>query len=291
MKRHLAAIAVCLLAVLGGCGSDSKDEPKGSASAAGSPDAALPQSVRSKGELTVASDVSYAPLEYFEKDGKTVTGFDYDLAQALGKKLGVRVRFVNTAFDGIIPALQAGRFDAVMSAMTDTSERERVLDFVNYLDAGTSIVVKRGNPKGISDLDDLCGKTVALQKGTIQADAAKEISAGCEKRGAKGVDIKTFPKDTDAILQVRSGRAVADLNDSPVAAYNAKTSKDLEVVDAPIYGAEPYGIGVKKGNAQLRDALRKALQELIDDGTYTKVITKYGMRAGAVERATVNRGG
>jgi len=103
--------------------------------------------------------------------------------------------------------------------------------------------------------------------------------------------VRTFPKDTDAVLQVRNGRAAADLTDSPVAAYTAEKSKDLEVVEAPLYKAEPYGIGMKKGNDQLRDAIRDALQELIDDGTYGQLLDKYGMRSGALERATVNRSG
>ncbi len=241
--------------------------------------------------MTIASDVAYPPLEYFKPDGKTVTGFDFDLGQAIGGHLGVRVRFVNTAFDGIIPALQAGRVDAVMSAMTDNAERQRVLDFVDYLNAGTSIVVKRGNPQQVGGVDDLCGKPVAVQKGTIHVGFAEDASADCERRGDAAVDVKTFPKDSDAILQIRNGRAVADLTDSPVAAYNAETRDDLEVVKAPLYKAEPYGIGVKKGNDQLRDAFHEALQSLIDDGTYGKLLDKYGMRSGAVTKATINGGG
>ena len=283
----LAAVAaVCFLAA--GCGDDdAAPEPKaGSAQ----PSAALPEAIREAGEIRVASDISYPPLEYYEADGRTVTGFDYDLAQAMGKRLGVRFRFVNTAFDGIIPALQAGRFDIVMSSMTDTPERQRVLDFVDYLNAGTSIVVKKPNPHGIEGVDDLCGRTIAVQSGTIHVGFAQKASQACEDEGSEPIDVKRFPKDTDALMQVRTGRAVADLTDSPVAAYSARQSPSLEVVDAPVYGAEPYGIGLKKGNAQLRDALRDTLQALIDDGTYRRLLDRYGMTRGALEEATINRG-
>lgn len=285
----LSAVAVLCVAALGtaGCGDDDEEPPAAPPDSSAS---ALPAEVREAGEVRVASDVSYPPLEYFEADGKTVTGFDHDLGQALGKRLGVRFRFVNTGFDGIIPALQAGRFDVVMSAMTDNKERQRVLDFVDYLNAGTSILVKKGNPKGIEDLDSLCGTTVAVQRGTIHFDRAKSVAEKCKGDGSPPAEVKVFPKDTDAIMQVRSGRADADLTDSPVAAYSARQSKDLEVVDAPVYGAEPYGIGLKKGNDQLRDAIRDALQELIEDGTYRRLLDKYGMASGAVEEATINAG-
>src|SRR5205814_8260276 len=162
-------------------------------------------------------------------------GLEWDLAQALGQQLGVSVTFVDdTDFAGIIGALQAGRFDIVMSAMNDTAERRgKGVDFIDYFKAGSSILVQKGNPKGIKGVDDLCGATVSVQKGTTQDTDILTAQATKCRAAKKTLSVLRFEKDTDALQQVKNGRAVADLEDFPVAAYNAKTSgggNDFEVV-------------------------------------------------------------
>ena len=219
-------------------------------------------------------------------------GIDWDLAQAMGQKLGVRFTFANTTFDGIIPALKAKRFDVIMSAMSDTPERQKEVDFIDYFNAGTSILVKKGNPQNIQSLDDLCGKTIALQKGTTQVDVATEQQGKCTAAGKPKINILTYDKDTEAQLQLRSGRAVADMNDFPVAAYAAQTvggGNDFEVVGQQI-GAGPYGIGVRKDDTQLRDALQGALKAIIADGTYDQILQKWNVAQGALKTAALNGG-
>ena len=146
-----------------------------------------------------------------------------------------------------------------MSAMSDNKKRQAKIDFVDYFTAGTSILVKKGNPKGIKTLDDFCGKTVALQRGTTQEDVAtKQQQAKCKTAGKSAINVLPFDRDTEALIQIKQGRAVADMNDFPVAAYNAKKSgggNDFEVVGEQI-AAGPYGIGVRKQDTQLRDALK-----------------------------------
>ena len=114
----------------------------------------LPEAVRERGEVRVATDATYPPASAFAADGRSIEGFEPDLAAALARVLGVRFVFVRTDFSSALPALQSSRVDVVMTAMTDTAERQAVADFVDYFSAGTSIVVKRGNPHGISDLGD-----------------------------------------------------------------------------------------------------------------------------------------
>ena len=286
----LAAAALTLVA----CGGSSTTAGPGasSPSASSAPLAAeLPEAIRKAGVLRVGSDIAYAPVEFFDTDGKTAIGIDPDLGKALGAQLGVDLVFQNGTFDGLITSLRSKRIDLVMSALSDTAERQKLIDFVDYFTAGTSILVKKGNPEGITSLDDFCGRTIALQRGTTQEDVAKAQVTKCQQAG-KPLKVLAFDRDTEALLQVKQGRAVADMNDFPVAAYNAKTAgggNDFEVVGEQIE-AGPYGIGVRKEDTQLRDALQKALQAIIDNGAYAKVLEKWNVAQGAVKTATVNGG-
>jgi polar amino acid transport system substrate-binding protein len=286
----LAAVAALALSACGG--SSSGDNPTISASGTGAPLAAsLPQAVRDAGVLKVGSDVAYAPVEFFDTDNKTVIGIDPDIAKALEAQLGIKLTFQNATFDGLITSLRSKRIDLIMSAMSDTPERQKSIDFVDYFSAGTSILVQKGNPAKINSLDDFCGKTIALQRGTTQEDVAKAQTAKCKAAG-KPLKVLPFDRDTEALLQVKQGRAVADMNDFPVAAYSAKTSgggNDFEVVGAQLE-AGPYGIGVRKEDTAIRDALQKAMQAIIDNGEYAKVLAKWNVKQGAVTTATVNGG-
>jgi polar amino acid transport system substrate-binding protein len=250
----------------------------------------------------VGSDIAYPPVEYMQS-GKAV-GIDPDIADALGKQLGVKFEFQNGKFAQLIVGLQAKRFNMIMSAMNDTKDRQNGIDsdtgkkagngidFVDYFTAGTSILVQKGNPKGIKSLDDLCGQVVALQQGTTSEGIAKTQSTKCTKDGKKAIKLQTFDTDPEALLRLKQGASVADLNDFPVAAYNAKTSgggKDFEVVGDQIE-AGPYGIGVSKENTELRDALQAAMDAIIKNGDYAKILQKWNVTDGAVTEAKVNGG-
>ncbi|MEU6386980.1 ABC transporter substrate-binding protein [Streptomyces bauhiniae] len=296
------AIAVAGTLLLTGCG-DQTDKAGGSGSATDAPLAAkLPADIKKSGVIKVGSDIAYPPVEYME-GGKAV-GIDPDVAAALGKQLGVDFQFQNGKFDQLIVGLQSGRSQAIMSAMNDTKDRQNGIDsdtgkkagtgvdFVDYFTAGTSILVQKGNPKGIKTLDDLCGKVVALQRGTTSEGIAKAQNAKCKKDGKKPFTLQTFDTDPEALLRLKQGASVADLNDFPVAAYNAKTSgggKDFEVVGDQIE-AGPYGIAVSKKNTQLRDAIQAAVNAIIKNGDYAKILEKWNVKQGAVTEAKINGG-
>ncbi|MFF7473728.1 transporter substrate-binding domain-containing protein [Streptomyces sp. NPDC008092] len=298
------AIAVAGTLILTGCGDQTdKGGDSGSSSTSSAPLASkLPDDVRKAGVIKVGSDIAYPPVEYME-NGKAV-GVDPDIADALGKQLGVKFEFQNGKFDNLIVGLQANRFNVIMSAMNDTKARQDGIDsdtgkkvgsgvdFVDYFTAGTSILVQKGNPKGIQSLDDLCGKVVALQKGTTSEGIAKAQSEKCTKDGKKAIDLQTFDTDPEALLRLKQGASVADLNDFPVAAYNAKTSgsgKDFEVVGEQIE-AGPYGIAVSKTNTQLRDAIQAAMAAIIKSGDYQKILEKWNVTQGAVTESKINGG-
>jgi polar amino acid transport system substrate-binding protein len=245
--------------------------------------------------LRVGSDIEYAPIEFYKENSQDPQGLDIDLARALGEKLGMPVTFVNdTDFAGIIGALRAGRFDIVMSAMNDTAERrDKGVDFIDYFRAGSSILVQKGNPKQVKGLDDLCGATVAVQKGTTQdTDILTAQEAKC-RSGGRALTVLRFEKDIDALQQVKNGRAVANLEDFPVAAYNATTSgggADFEVVPNQVGEVGIYGIAVPADNSALRDRLRDALRALIEDGSYDRILTHWNVSAGALKTAGLNGG-
>jgi ABC-type amino acid transport substrate-binding protein len=258
--------------------------------------AALPAKYKKSGIIRVASDIPFPPMEMFDADQK-LTGFDYDLAQALGAKLGVTMELQTQAFDSIIPSLQSGRHDVIMSGMNDTVERQKTLDFVDYFHAGFSILVLKGNPDKITTVLDLCGKDVAVQKATVQADILRGYDAQCTASGAGPMKLSELPIETDVQTAVRAGKAVADVVDSAVAAYAAQTAGGgtmFEVVrDAknpagynPVY----TGIGVLKKDAELSKALNLALASVIKDGSYAKILAKYGMSDYGVDAAGINLG-
>ncbi|MER6345963.1 ABC transporter substrate-binding protein [Streptomyces sp. NPDC001595] len=257
---------------------------------------ALPEEIKKSGTVKVATDVPYPPFEMYVEEGESrLTGLDYDLGQALGAKLGVRFAFTPQKFDGIVPALQAGKFHVAMSAITDNKERQKVVDFVDYSQSGSGILVADGNPEKIATLDDLCGRKVAVQTATNQLSLLKSHQAECEKADAGKIDIQTFPKDSDAQLALRSGKVVAQLLTKPAAGWTAKTAdggKTFDLVEDPAapggYNASPNGIAVTKRLPDLTDAIQKALQALIDDGTVTKIYGKYGVSSIAVKEATKN---
>ncbi len=308
-SRRLAtasALCVAILLTVSACGdsdSDSAAKLPATASVAGvqitkdaALHAALPESIRKSGEVRVATDVPYAPFEMFVAEGKPeLTGLDYDLGQALGAKLGVKFTFTPQKFDGIVPAVQAGKFDAAMSAMTDNKERQAVVDFVDYSVSGSGIMVVKGNPEKITTLNDLCGKKTAVQAATNQLDLLKEHQSKCKAAGKGEIDIQTFPKDSDAQLALRSDKVVAQVQTKPAAGWTAKTADNgnaFEVVDDPAaaggYGASQNGIAVSKKLPELSDSIQKALQALIDDGTVTKIFDKYGVASIALKEATKN---
>jgi polar amino acid transport system substrate-binding protein len=303
MKRLSVVAVIAVLSMFSAaCGSNDNGgaiQQKGtttsrpSTAGAGSLKSKLPPAIASAGVIKVGSDVAYAPNEFFKEGTQEVQGLDPDIAAALGTKLGVKFEFTNSTFDGLVTAANAGRFDLIMSAMSDNKKRQATgVDFVDYFNAGTSILVAKGNPQKINSLDDMCGKTIGLQRGTTQEDVAKKQKDKCASTGKGALNILTFDKDTDALQSLKAGRSVADMNDFPVAAYNAKISgggNDYEVVGEQIE-AGPYGIAIPKTNEQLRNAIQSALQAIIADGTYDKVLDTWSLKAGALKTAAINGG-
>jgi polar amino acid transport system substrate-binding protein len=244
--------------------------------------------VRAKGVLTAATDASDPPASSVAADGRTIVGFEPDLLAAVGDLLGIRVELERWEFSAMLDDLAAGRFDVAMSAMTDTPERQQQADFVNYFRAGTSIVVQRGNPHGIHDLLGLCGQVVAVEVGTVQVDLLQRSQVHCAD---EPIIVTTTTTNDDALLELRTGRAAAVLNDYPPAVFVTTAdegSSAFQLVSDVQYEPGLYGIAVAKDRPQLRDVLTAALQRLVASGVYEEVLGEWDVASGAVPQVTVN---
>ncbi|MGW2832021.1 ABC transporter substrate-binding protein [Streptomyces sp. NPDC001286] len=299
----VGAIAVAGTLILTGCGDQTKKDNSSSSAAASSAPLAskLPASIRDKGVIRVGSDIAYAPVEFKDSAGKVV-GIDPDLAAAMGKQLGVKFQFQNGTFDALLTGIRSDRYDIAMSAMTDNKNRQQGVDpdtgkkvgegvdFVDYLTAGVSIYTRKGDTKGITSWSDLCGKKLAVERGTVSEDLAKSEAKKCPS--GKKLTIEAFDDDQQSQTRLRSGGADAASSDFPVAAYAVKTSgggKDFQVVGDQVEAA-PYGIAVSKENTQLRDALQAAMNAIIKSGEYQKILDKWGAEDGAVKESVINGG-
>jgi polar amino acid transport system substrate-binding protein len=296
MSKLVARIGVPALAVLAlaGCGSSSNSststtsgtpaKPSGESAAIA---AQVPAKIKSKGTLNVATEAQYAPNEFIAPDGHTVIGMDADLLKALGEVMGLKVNLINSNFETIIPGLAAGRYDIGASSFTDTKEREKTVDFVDYFQAGISFYAKASNAPEIKGIADICGKTVAAEKGTVEAEEAEAQAKKCGKEGKPDAKVLSFPGQNAVNLAISSGRAEVAMADSPVAEYQIKQSEGAFKEIGKAYEVAPYGLAIPKTTGMTKPVLA-ALEELIKNGTYTKILEKWGIQSGAISAAKIN---
>ena len=244
-------------------------------------------------EIQSGTITNSPPMISYAADGTTLQGFIVDLAAAMGKQMGRPIVHQAIAFNGLLPALEAKHVDISFTLMNDTPEREKVVDFVDFFNLGTMLLVKKGNPEHVDSLENACGKTVSTVQGSTQIKLVEDMSAKCVAAGKPAIQTLSYAQPADARLQVQSGRVATFLGNSPVMVYLAKTAGEgtvFDVVPGKIYQLVPLGIAVPKTNTALRDALQKSLNALIADGTYKKLLQKHGVEDGAVGTATINGG-
>ena len=274
------------------CGTSTTTTPSTSAPAA--PSAAVssiaakvPSSVKSRGTLSVAADATYAPNEFIAPDGHTVIGMDADLARALGAVMGLRVNMINATFDTIIPGLASGKYDLGMSSFTDTKARQQTVDFVTYFSAGTSFYVKASGGPAVTSLADLCGHTVAVEKGTTQQSDAQAQVSKCKSAGKGAPTVQVFNDQNAVNLALSSGRAQVAMADSPVADYQVKQSNGTFKLSGQPYGTAPYGIAIPKNNG-MAPVVLAALKHLMANGTYQRILAHWGVQSGAITSPVIN---
>ncbi len=245
----------------------------------------LPDSIKSSGKLIVGINVPYAPNEYKDPSGKIV-GWEVDLLNAMATKLGVTAELQESGFDNIIPSVKGGKFNIGMSSFTDNKTRQAQVDFVNYYSAGIQWAAPAGKTV---DPDNACGLKVAAQTGTTQeTEDLPAKSKACTAAGKKAITIIKIDSQDAVNQSVILGQADAFAADSPITQYAVKQSNGKLQLAGDIYGAAPYGFVVAKDAGTLKQALQKAVQSMIDDGSYKQVLDKWGVGAGGLTQATIN---
>jgi len=244
-------------------------------------------------DIKAGSITNSPPMISYASDGTTLQGAIVDLAAAMSREMGRTIAFESIPFKGLLPAMEAKRIDITFTLMNDTPEREKVIDFVDFFNLGTMLLIQKGNPQHVDSLETLCGKTVSTVQGSTQVALVDETNAECSAAGKPAIDNLQYAQPSDARLQVQTGHVAAFLGNTPVMVYLAKTAGDgtiFDVVRGHEYQPVPLGIGVAKSNTALRDALQKSLDALIADGTYRQILEKHGVESGAVTSATINGG-
>ncbi|MDI1465420.1 ABC transporter substrate-binding protein [Catellatospora sp. KI3] len=281
----VAALTLGLSACGGGGDSPSAATPSVSADAALA--AKVPDAVKSDGKLLVGTDATYAPNEFLAEDGKTVQGFDIDLFRAVAAKLGLQVEFQPATFGDIIPGVGSGKYEVGVSSFTVNPDRVKQALMVSYYNAGTQWAAKTGNPAGV-DPNNPCGKRIAVQRDTVQAEDIAKKNEACKTAGKPEITIEPYPGQDQVAAAVVSGKDDAMLADSPVAAYAVKQSNGQLELIGDIYDAAPYGYVVPKDQQQFAEALQGAVDALIKDGSYQKILDQWGVAGGAVPSSQIN---
>lgn len=219
--------------------------------------------VKASGTIRIATEGATPPFNFFE--GEKLTGFDVDLGTAIGHELGVKVEWVTLAFDGLLVGLDQGRYDLVVAGHGITPERQKAVDFSTpYVCSGAAIVAKEGGARTVADL---AGKVVGVQVGTTYLTAVRDVP------GVK--EVKTFPKDTDALQNLIAGRTEVWISDKLTALTAAEKAPDAKLQIGDLLYEERYGMAFKKGNDDLRGAIDKALAGLLAGGAYEQISNHY----------------
>lgn len=303
-RLHTAATALAVLLALSACGpgagSDSANEGSKTSNTADisegvQPDEAavklLPQSYKDKGELTVAMDLHYPPTTFLADDNSTPIGLNPDVARLVAKKLGLKLKFENTAFDTIIPGIDGGRYDFTVTTMSPTAERLQVLDMIDYFNGGVSVAVSAGNPLNISN-DNMCGRNIAVTKGSnAHLKHLPNVSEWtCTSQGRPAINGVTLPNIQEALTQLASKRIDGVFYDTASLVWADTQQPNTFTILTPQVDTRSdhiAAIGLKKGSP-LTPALQAAVQSVLDGPEYKKSLETWGLESGAITEANLN---
>jgi polar amino acid transport system substrate-binding protein len=273
----------------GSSGATSTDPSSASGAVTPIPSLAaeLPSDIKSSGVIRVAMDETYPPFESVSASG-SVEGLDPDLANAIGQLLGVKVTFVNTPFDAIIPALAAKKVDMAMSSIGDTKARQAIVDFATYYWNGSLLLVKKGNPMSLAS-DATCGASVGVIRGSLQQNTFLPAQAAkCKKAGKPAPTVVAFQSGPQAQLALQSGRVDGVLEDAPAVANVAAEQPTLfQSVGPQVRNPNPGGVAFPQGSA-LAGPVREAINKLIKNGTYARILKKWNLSTIAIGRSQLN---
>ncbi|HEY0294797.1 MAG TPA: ABC transporter substrate-binding protein [Bordetella sp.] len=240
--------------------------------------AALPDGIRASGVLKVATSLAWAPFAYKTEAGETA-GLDIDIVNALAARLGVKPEFADLKFPTIIPGVQSGRYDIGVDQFAITPDRRKAVDFVPYITGHSGLLVRQGN-EGLT-INDLCGKELSLTQGSSQIDTATALSKKCQAEGKPEIKFTYYPDSAATYMAVANGRGDGFITGRAVGEWISRINPKMKMsMTKETLADEPYsasGIVMTKENTALRKALEAALLSMVADGTYMKLLEKYGV--------------
>jgi len=237
------------------------------------------------GTITFLSDLSYPPQEWLDIPTQQALGFDIEIAQAVAAKMGLTATIQKTDTPQIVGALLAKKGDAIISGLQITPDLQRQVALVGYFRAGQAILVRKGNPTGITSLSDLCGKKVSVQVQSPEENTIDELNGGTCKDSK--INKQIYPTDVQAVLILKQRGVEATLEDSPVAAYFVKQNPDqLDLAGSP-FKMNAEGIAMDPKNGELLKAMQQAMMAIYQDGTYRQILTKWNLLDGEIPASQI----
>jgi polar amino acid transport system substrate-binding protein len=248
----------------------------------------LPKSITEKGYLSAGIAPNYPPMDFKDPATNQLTGVDFDLASEIFKRLGIEIKWQETAFEQMVSGLATNRIDIVMSGMTDTPERQKTVDFVDYFSTGPQFYTLESQ-KDLKDIDDMCGKKIGTsRRTTFPVEIARWSDVNCVAKGKPAITVIGTEGSADARAQLRQGRLDAAVQGSETLPYIQGQEPGVFKVIGGTLARQLTGLGVAKNNPELSAAIIATLNDMIKDGSYAKILDKWHLKDGGVTEATLN---
>ena len=251
----------------------------------------LPDDVAKRGYIVAGTNPNTPPTTFYKEDNKTLAGREIDIMNAVGERLGIQVQWRDTGgFDNIIPGLKTGRYDVALSNINGTPARAKIIDFISYYDASRLGVIARkdANIKPFKKLEEVCGQEVGAGSGTTQITRLEDANKICEANGEKPIKIAIFPDRPSGVQAVVSGRVPMFLGPYEGLLWQAKVIKPLTLAGELTVHDAPVSIAFQKGS-KLEPAVQAALESLLKDGSYKKILDGWDIGFGAVTEIKRNQ--
>ncbi|MGV9279858.1 ABC transporter substrate-binding protein [Streptomyces sp. NPDC003730] len=303
--RIAATVALLPVLALAACGSGDTsgttpagaqassaptDDPVAAVHKVDSVAALLPADVREAGTLRVGSSVGFPPGAYYPNgQDKPPAGQDIDIADAVAKVLGAKLERQDASFETILPALGSGKYDVGTGNFGVTTERLKTIDFVTYINDGQGFAVKTGNTsvgKKVTDLTQLCGLTIGTGAGTTFEATLTAQKGVCAKAGKKPYDVKVYAENGATLTALQLGRTDVIMSTINGLRYQAAQPASRTTFLGEFHRLD-VGFAFKKGSPLTR-AFQAAVNELIKDGTYARILKKWGTSASAIDTSRIN---